>query len=198
MFAIWVTLYVNFSWKCSETFVKNIRLLSFDIIICILQDINEVFLVSVDSFIFYVPFNSSRGVKFSFTTNNLTLYFSLVFGFTTGNEQEPTGATLVPFHMTSVCKHESSSSPSAYFRGKCLHLHHNRLKLHRLLPNQLSRIHSSASKSLYFYTLLISSNSSLLSILWAETLLHFLEKWFFSLHRLHLHTRHIFLSGWWL
>ena len=43
--AIWVNLQANFFWKRSETFVKDIRVISCEIIICILHDINEVFLV---------------------------------------------------------------------------------------------------------------------------------------------------------
>ena len=49
-------------------------------------------------------------------------------------------------------------------------------------------------------TMLISSNSLSLSILWTRTFSHFLAKWHFFLHRLHFFPRagQIFLSGWWL
>ena len=156
-------------------------------------------LCTVNSFIFCVEFKPSRGVKSSFTTRNRTLYFSLVFGFTTANAQEPTGVTLVPFHMTSVCEHESSSSPSAYLRGK----------IFALAPQSTWNCTGCCLTSILAYTALplkaytrttlISSNSSLLSILWTGTFLHLLAKWLFSLHHLHFfpHAGHIFLSGWW-
>ena len=155
-------------------------------------------LCTVSSFIFYIAFKPRRGVKSSFTTRNRTLYFSLVFGFTTGNAQEPTGVTLVPFHMTSVCEHESSSSLSAYFRAKifvlapqstwnCTGCYLTTILAYTALPLKARTL-----------TTLISSNSSSLSILWTGTFLHFLAKWFFSLHHLHFfpHAGHIFLSGW--
>ena len=73
---------------------------------------------TVNSFIFSVASRPSKGVRSSLTTRNLTLYLSLFLGFTTGSAEVPAGFTLVPFHITNVCEHGVSSSPSAYLSGK--------------------------------------------------------------------------------
>ena len=158
----------------------------------------RVSLCTVNSFIFSVAFKPSRRMKSSFTTRNRTLFFSLVFGFATGNAQEPTGVTLVPFQMTSVCEHESNSSPSAYFRDKIFALAPQSTWNYTVCSLTNILAYTALPLKACALTTLTSSNSSSLSILWTGTFLHFLAKRLFSLDSLHFfpHAGRIFLSGW--
>jgi len=75
---------------------------------------------SVNKPIFSVAFKPISGVRFSLTIKNLTLYFALFRGFTTGRAHVPIGLTLVPFHVPRDWEQGARSKFSTCLYGKIL------------------------------------------------------------------------------